>query len=135
MAKSHRYPSKGVLEAAAGFVSKKIRQTITLIKCVLKCFMQRFTVNLCYQMFPCLYDCFIGQEYIPNDIEKQIEDIGNSRGLVFPAAIDLKSIYTMIKCIYDCATERQIRNWESFAYSLYCFADSCICYKIFNTNG
>ena len=119
------------LGSAAGAVTKKIKQVAVLIKCVLKCLIQN-TLNLkiCSRMFPCLYDCFIGQEYIPPDIQSEI-DKNEGGAASWPTGITLDGIYGLLKCVFNCGTERAIRNWETFVYVLYCFADSCVCFQMF----
>ena len=117
--------------SVAGFAGKKVKQVVVLIQCVLKCLvLYVWKLNVCNRIFPCLYDCFIGNEYIPPDVQREFDKSEHGTS-IYPSAITFKAIFNELKCLYSCGTERAIRDWETFVYVLYCFADQCICYQLF----
>lgn len=117
---------RDLIESAVGLISTKVKGMVKMIRCVLQCFIKYFISNYCNRMFPCLYDCSIGQTYIAPEIEAQLKQAK----ITYPKGIELGDVFKVFKCLYDCAFERPIKNWETFAATLYCVADTCICFQI-----
>ncbi|CAG2119396.1 unnamed protein product [Medioppia subpectinata] len=100
----------------------KVTQILAMIKCVVKCFVETINKNqVCEKLFPCLYDCTIGQKSISRELETKIQ---MSSGKV--SKIEMKVIYKVLKCAHHCILDRPITDWQSFSHALYCFTDTLI---------